>query len=250
MGKIYAVKVGRVPGIYYTWADCEKQVSGFSCAVYHSFKTKEEAFEYLGSKDPNTTTTCVNSSFEPKEKTQAIDIPLRQNSPLLSSEQGELIGYCDGSYKDQRGGYGYMIITPLGEKISGNGRAKTVDGIQNNQVSELVALEKLLWHMKLIVRLYEKEICTIRIYSDSDYAVKCMNEYIYKWMKFGWITSDGNTVKHQEIIHSIFDIMQSLKQGGIDIHIEHIYGHGKGDNKVHNYYNEKVDELANQGRFL
>ena len=32
--KFYAVRNGRVPGVYMTWADCEKQVKGFGGAIY------------------------------------------------------------------------------------------------------------------------------------------------------------------------------------------------------------------------
>lgn len=39
--KYYAVKSGRIPGIYKSWDDCKKQTDGFSSAIYKSFKTKE-----------------------------------------------------------------------------------------------------------------------------------------------------------------------------------------------------------------
>jgi len=43
MAKFYAVKKGKTPGIYKTWPDCQKQVKGFSGAVYKSFTSLEEA---------------------------------------------------------------------------------------------------------------------------------------------------------------------------------------------------------------
>lgn len=48
MAKVYAVKVGRQTGIFNTWEECEAQVKGFSGAQYKSFKTVEDAKEYLG----------------------------------------------------------------------------------------------------------------------------------------------------------------------------------------------------------
>lgn len=50
MGKVkyYAVKNGRVPGIYMSWEKCRENVSGFSGAEYKSFGSMEEAKEYLG----------------------------------------------------------------------------------------------------------------------------------------------------------------------------------------------------------
>jgi hypothetical protein len=47
--KVYAVRRGYVPGIYYRWSDCELQVKGFSGARYKDFKSIVEAKEWLRS---------------------------------------------------------------------------------------------------------------------------------------------------------------------------------------------------------
>lgn len=47
MKKIYVVKVGKIPGIYESWTDCEAQVKGFKGAQYKSFTNRKEAEEYL-----------------------------------------------------------------------------------------------------------------------------------------------------------------------------------------------------------
>lgn len=39
--KIYAIQKGKVPGIYETWEDAQKQINGFSGAIYKSFKDTE-----------------------------------------------------------------------------------------------------------------------------------------------------------------------------------------------------------------
>ena len=44
--KFYAVKVGRVPGIYMTWEECKSQVDGVK-AIYKSFGSKELAAEWI-----------------------------------------------------------------------------------------------------------------------------------------------------------------------------------------------------------
>lgn len=49
--KWYVVTNGRKPGVYTTWAECEEQVKGYSNAIYHSYKSKEEAAKiYLSSR--------------------------------------------------------------------------------------------------------------------------------------------------------------------------------------------------------
>ena len=46
--KYYAVLKGRKTGIFTSWADCEEQISGFSGALYKSFRTRGEAEAALG----------------------------------------------------------------------------------------------------------------------------------------------------------------------------------------------------------
>ena len=43
--KLYAVVVGKEPGIYTNWEDTKEQIDGFSGALYKSFTSMEEATE-------------------------------------------------------------------------------------------------------------------------------------------------------------------------------------------------------------
>ena len=45
--KYYAVKNKREIGIFDNWTDCNKQINGFSGAIYKSFKKYEDAEEYF-----------------------------------------------------------------------------------------------------------------------------------------------------------------------------------------------------------
>ena len=47
----YAVRRGRKPGIYRTYEECEKQVSGFSHQEYKKFSSREAAEEYMQEKE-------------------------------------------------------------------------------------------------------------------------------------------------------------------------------------------------------
>jgi viroplasmin and RNaseH domain-containing protein len=46
--KYYAVRTGRKTGVFMTWAECQKQVTGFSGAEFKSFSTMEEAQAFAG----------------------------------------------------------------------------------------------------------------------------------------------------------------------------------------------------------
>lgn len=60
--KVYAVKIGRKTGIFYNWDECNKQVKGFSGAIYKSFKNINDAKEYLGINENKN--TIVNKEIK------------------------------------------------------------------------------------------------------------------------------------------------------------------------------------------
>lgn len=52
MGKnFYAVRIGRVPGIYKTWEECQKQVNKFPKAMFKKFSDEKMAQAFIGSED-------------------------------------------------------------------------------------------------------------------------------------------------------------------------------------------------------
>lgn len=72
MAKYYAVRFGKTPGIYNSWAECEAQTKGFSGAQFKSFPSKEEAESYVyggSTKEDtpknNTPYAYVDGSFNP-----------------------------------------------------------------------------------------------------------------------------------------------------------------------------------------
>lgn len=59
--KFYAVKKGKVPGIYTTWDACRSMVHGFKGAVYKSFASRKEAELFL--KEDKAETEPENYAF-------------------------------------------------------------------------------------------------------------------------------------------------------------------------------------------
>lgn len=45
--KYYAVKEGKTPGVYTTWAACSEQVTGYPGAIFKSFKSLEDADAFI-----------------------------------------------------------------------------------------------------------------------------------------------------------------------------------------------------------
>lgn len=68
--KYYAVKQGKQPGIYETWAACLEQVHGFKGAVFKSFEALEDAKQFLQDETPvinwNLPTAFIDGSYSKK----------------------------------------------------------------------------------------------------------------------------------------------------------------------------------------
>lgn len=85
--KYYAVRIGKRPGIYNSWSECEGQVKGYSGAEYKSFISLEKAKIYFKNQNEN-----------PLEKTmEDLDI-------------NEMIAYVDGSFRENIKYYGYGVV--------------------------------------------------------------------------------------------------------------------------------------------
>ncbi len=61
--KVYAVRKGRIVGMYKTWDECENQVKGYKGAEYKSFKTTMEAKEYMNRTEVKLKKTKVLDFF-------------------------------------------------------------------------------------------------------------------------------------------------------------------------------------------
>mmetsp|Transcript_14395 Transcript_14395/g.30859 ORF Transcript_14395/g.30859 Transcript_14395/m.30859 type:complete len:199 (+) Transcript_14395:46-642(+) len=87
--KVYAVAAGRVPGIYFSWGDCQAQVSGYKGAVFKSFHQRHEAesFFHLHASTADlrsSSATVISSKIVPRTSCIASDGNSR--SPLGCGE--------------------------------------------------------------------------------------------------------------------------------------------------------------------
>lgn len=93
--KYYAVRKGRNPGIYHSWADAKKEVHGQTGALYQSFHSLKEAKNYLNpkvsNKQPNktkedqstTVISYVDGSFEKSSNRYSFGAVLIQNGQII-----------------------------------------------------------------------------------------------------------------------------------------------------------------------
>lgn len=160
--KYYAVKNGKVPGIYDSWTDCQKNINGYSRAVYKSFKTKEEAEEYLegAEQDDNTTTTNFDGS------------------------KNYAVAYTDGSYDVAENRFSYGVVL-----FCHNKRVYLSERFENSELATMRNVAGEIEGAKAAMRYcFEHEIDQLILFHDY--------EGISKWCTKEWIAKKNGTIEY------------------------------------------------------
>ena len=207
--KYYAVKVGKVPGIYLTWDECSSQVIGFKGAKYKSFPTIEEAQAFIGGQVDNTKTVKVenieNIKFE-KKKSTIINKSLKEGynvSPIRSradvktyksyidpkeiEKEYDFIAFVDGSYDrgNQIFGSGVIVLHPDDNSHEAYYNAGHDKWDQWNIVGELesvkVAINKAKELGKKNIAIYH-DLKNIALWASGEWQAK--NEYTQEYVRF------------------------------------------------------------------
>jgi len=144
--KFYVVWKGHKPGVFETWAECQKQVSGFSGAEYKSFLTKTAAWEAYKSQSKNFIGKPVARSGSSRRKI---------GQPIMESISVDAA--CDGA----PGNLEYQgVDTKTGKLLFAEGPFP--EG--TNNVGEFLALVRAAYELK-------KQGSEKPIYSDSRTAL-------------------------------------------------------------------------------
>lgn len=159
--KFYAVKSGYTPGVYDTWEECKKQVSGYLGAIYKGFSTLEEAMEYI--------------SGSTTDKPESVQL-----------SESEAVAYVDGSYDSERKIFSYGVVMLYGgreEYYSGSMTSPDLVSMRN-VAGEIKAAE---FAMRFAA---EKHIKSIDIYHDY--------EGIARWCTGEWKANKTGTQAYKK----------------------------------------------------
>lgn len=154
--KFYAVKIGKTPGVYDTWAECQNQISGFSGAVYKGFATREDAMDFIGGND----------------------------GERIKNRETEAVAYVDGSYDSTTNTFSYgMVFFHAGQELHFSKRYNDSDLTEmNNVAGEIKGAEAAIKYC------LEKNISSITIYHDY--------EGIAKWCNGDWKAKKAGTIAY------------------------------------------------------
>lgn len=184
--KFYAVKVGKTPGIYYTWDECKANVDGFSGAIYKSFKTLAEANDYMGIE-------AGNSVVSSQKKSNILEY---NNGDVIDISVEEAViktpyAFVDGSYNTTSMVYGYGgFLVADGKKyfLSGSGDDPDMASMRN------VAGE-VLGSQAAIQKAIDLGLDEITIY--YDYAG------IEMWALGNWKRNKKGTIAYYDYVNSV-----------------------------------------------
>lgn len=145
--------------------------------------------------------------------------------------------FTDGScmkQKQMRCGYGIHFPNKELPDISRKFTRKPL----TNQRAELFAIYVALILIKKFLK-YDK----VKLYSDSEYSIKCATKWIEHWKNNNWKTADRKSVKNQDILKALNSILDNFKG---KIEFIHVMSHtGKQD--YNSIGNDVADHLATSG---
>ncbi len=133
--------------------------------------------------------------------------------------------YTDGACSGNPGPGGWGAVLMHGERakeISGGELATT-----NNRMELMGAIQALEALTKP---------CRVELYTDSQYVMKGISEWIHAWKRRGWKTADGKPVKND-------DLWRRLDEARLrhDVQWRWVKGHAGHE------LNERADMLARRG---
>lgn len=167
--QFYAVKKGKVPGIYTSWAKCEKQLDGYKDAYVKSFDTEEEAKTFM-----NTNHKAQGSQSRPQK-----------------TGNTHAIAYVDGSYNNSTRSYSCgVIILYNGQEIRLS--QKFPDGPLSEMCNVAGEIEASKAAMKYCA---ENNINAVEIHYDY--------EGIAKWCTGEWKTKKSGTKAYKAFYDSM-----------------------------------------------
>ena len=215
MSKFYAVKVGKVPGIYTSWPECQKNVTGFSGAVYKSFSNRKDAEAFIGGGQKK-------EELETKQNEKNVIEVFTDGSHKKHEKNGHLgIGiFC--RYMEEEYEYSLPITKEILEKEGIDPSTKL-----SNPFAEIYAYKELL----RLLHLSGKDL------SKYTFLVKMDYEGVEKWMNGTWQCKE-DYIKKIKLSCDMY-----LAKLPCKIILQHVSAHSNI------YGNDRADELAKSPAF-
>jgi ribonuclease HI len=227
----YAVNKGFIPGIYFTWPECEKQIKGFNNPAFKKFFNEKEANQFL--KNGFSNNRKPTKEVVDKKNEDFIEKELENNL------EEKVFIYTDGScirFKNKlcKGGYGIYIP----EKNIKIGKPLLNQKVTNNRAELTAIIESIpvldSWDL-------QKKLC---IFTDSQYSKYIFDGTGERYEKNGYKDKDGKDVPNIDLIKKMLNLKRTY-----NIVLLKVRAHTDKQDR-HSLCNEIADQLATQGANL
>ncbi len=219
--KFYAVRKGLTPGIYTSWEECRRNVSGYSGAEYKGFVTREQAEAWIAEVDTakrQGINAAKPQSLAQGEQQTSDSANPQSPAPAALPESAPAVAYVDGCYHVGTREYSYGAVLFYQGKET-HFSAKFADremALMRNVAGEI---EGAMCAMRYCV---EHSIPQLELYYDY--------EGIEKWCTGAWQAKKEGTIAYRAYYKEIQPVLH--------VCFHKVKGH-TGDR-----YNELADELA------
>lgn len=216
--KFYAVKQGRKTGMFLTWDECKKQVTGYPGAIYKSFGTKEEAEEYLGVTGSQTAQKDREADLTGREGEITRSVSSGKNKSENTEKAVEI--YVDGSYHAATKEFSYGMVVLINGKEEKFSQKMTDPELaqMRNVAGEIKGSEAAMQYA------LDHKIPSIIIYHDY--------QGIASWCNGDWKANKPGTIAYRDFYR---DAVRKVR-----IQFCKVKGHSN------NKYNDMVDRLAKE----
>ena len=175
--KYYAVRKGRVPGIYRTWSECQKQVTGYPGAVFKGFVTEEEAQSFL----------------HPGQSAKAKETHI--------SHTAYPYAYVDGSYFQGIYGFGGFLKLSDEEEVVLQGSGDHPDLAKMHNVAG-----ELLGCIKAVKEAEKRKIAELSVFYDY--------QGIESWVTADWAAKQAGTQQYRDFMNGTSVKLHFIKVKG------------------------------------
>lgn len=213
--KYYAIKAGRIPGVYQTWDEAKEQVNGYSGAIYKSFATLHEAEQFISD-------SIEQVSDNKKDDTISENLNSQIDEKIATLSEDEIVAFVDGSYNPEaeKAGFGTIIISKGGDKYT------SYKSFGKQFSEDLIALRNVAAELEGV-----KEAVEVAVSSNKS---KITVYYDYSGIEM-WATKQWKAYK--KLTQSYVEFMQE-KMKRIDVEFVKVPAHSGVS------YNEEADTLA------
>lgn len=219
----YAVANGRQVGIYPSWKEAQKQITGFPDPRYKKFATEQEAQQFIDD---------YHNGKDKYRKTKKTEICYDQGEP-----EDSLIVFTDGatpSNGKQDAKSSFATVWPYHPAFNFVDTFPDEEKQTNNR-AELRAILKAFEQADIVDPSREK---TLIIFTDSMFNINVATNWIFRWHHNGWKKPDNKEPANLDLIKILFEYLSLRK-----VSFHHVKAH-TGGSDWKSIYNDMVDRLA------